>query len=258
MTRPTTILSIAGSDNTSGAGIQADLKTAQALGAYCLCSLTVVTSQNSKKVSKIFNVPNKILASQLKSLSEEYKIDGVKIGLVNNLLSAGVIYNFLSKFRDKVPIVIDPIFQSSNNKKFVKVENFIKINKKFSKLNPVFTPNFNEANLLIKKAKKEITIQKLFFLLNEKYNCKFVITGGDLNSKYCIDYVEVDKKLYDFKSLKKKTKSTHGTGCVFSSALTIFLARGHPLVEAIKRSKKFVDKKIDSSPNFDLQYGPVG
>ena len=76
-------------------------------------------------------MPNKILASQLKSLSEEYKIDGVKIGLVNNLLSAGVIYNFLSKFRDKVPIVIDPIFQSSNNKKFVKVENFIKINKNF-------------------------------------------------------------------------------------------------------------------------------
>ena len=111
--KQTTILTIAGSDNTSGAGIQADIKTSCILGVYCLSAVTTVTSQNSKKISKLFNIPNHILESQLKASFDEYEIDGVKIGLVNNISTAKVIYDFLNNFKKKFPIVIDPIFESN-------------------------------------------------------------------------------------------------------------------------------------------------
>ena len=100
----TTILTIAGSDNTSGAGIQADIKTSYILGAYCLSALTTITSQNSKKFAKLYNIPNHILKAQLKASFDEYKIDGVKVGLVNNISTAKVIYNFLKNFEKKFPL----------------------------------------------------------------------------------------------------------------------------------------------------------
>ena len=81
MVKPTTILSIAGSDNSSGAGIQADLKTAKDLNAYCLNAISVITAQNSKKIVETFNLPLKVIISQIKTLTKEYQIDGVKIGL---------------------------------------------------------------------------------------------------------------------------------------------------------------------------------
>ena len=114
----TTILTIAGSDNTSGAGIQADIKTSCILGVYCLSAVTIVTSQNSQKFPKLFKIPNHILKSQLKASFDEYKINGVKVGLVNDISTAKVIYEFLKQFK-KMPIVIDPILKSTNKKKIL-------------------------------------------------------------------------------------------------------------------------------------------
>ena len=116
--RRTTILTIAGSDNTSGAGIQSDIKTSYILGVYCLTAVTSVTSQNSKKFSKLFNIPNHILKSQLQASIDEYEIDGIKIGLVNTISTAKIIFDFLKNLKKKVPIVIDPILKSTNGKKF--------------------------------------------------------------------------------------------------------------------------------------------
>ena len=127
----TTILTIAGSDNTSGAGIQADIKTSFILGVYCLSAVTTVTSQNSKKFSKLFKIPNHILKSQLKASFDEYKIDAVKVGLVDNISSAKVIYGFLNNLKKKFPIVIDPILKSSNKRKFCKLSEFQKFMKFF-------------------------------------------------------------------------------------------------------------------------------
>ena len=252
----TTILTIAGSDNTSGAGIQADIKTSYILGAYCLSAVTTVTSQNSKKFARLHNIPNHILKAQLKASFEEYKIDGVKVGLVNNISTAKVIYNFLKNF-EKTPIVIDPIFKSTNGKKFCDLIQYQKIHKIFSKLKPIYTPNFHEAEALIGNSVKKINIEKIYQLLKKKYSCQFVITGGDSVSEYCLDYVEIDGKIQVVKSKKKSSKSTHGSGCVFSSSLTIYLAKGYTLIESLKKSKKFINQQIDLSPKLDVKYGPL-
>tara|TARA_B100000963_G_scaffold361418_1_gene396648 strand:- start:914 stop:1693 length:780 start_codon:yes stop_codon:yes gene_type:complete len=253
----TTILTIAGSDNTSGAGIQADIKTSYILGVYCLTAVTTVTSQNSTKFSKLFKIPNHILKSQLKASFDEYKIDGVKIGLVNNISSAKVIYEFLNNFKEKFPIVIDPILKSTNKRKLCDSIEYQKIHKIFSKLNPIYTPNLHEAKALAGCSNKKLNIEKIYQLLKKKYGCQFIITGGDSVSDYCSDYVEVEGKIQAVKSKKKITKSTHGSGCVFSSSLTIFLAKGYTLIESLKKSKRFINQQIDLSPKLDVTYGPL-
>ena len=252
----TTILTIAGSDNTSGAGIQADIKTSYVLNTYCLSAITNVTSQNSKKFSGLYNIPNYILKSQLKASFEEYKIDGVKIGLVNNISTAKVIYSFLKNLKN-TPIVIDPILKSTNRKKFCNSVQYQKIHNIFSKLKPIYTPNFYEAEALIGISVKKMSIEKIYQLLKKKYNCQFIITGGDSASDYCIDYLDVEGKIHTLKSKKKKSESTHGSGCVFSSSLTIFLARGYTLIESLKKSKKFINQRIDRSPVLNVKYGPL-
>ena len=252
----TTILTIAGSDNTSGAGIQADIKTSYILGAYCLSAVTTVTSQNSKKFARLHNIPNHILKAQLKASFEEYKIDGVKVGLVNNISTAKVIYNFLKNF-EKTPIVIDPILTSTNKKKFCNLIQYQKIHKFFSKLKPIYTPNLHEARALIGTSVKKINIEKIYQLLKKKYNCQFIITDGDSVSDYCIDYVEIAGKIHILNSKKKNSSSTHGSGCVFSTSVTIFLAKGYTLIESVKKSKKFINQQIDRSPVLNVKYGPL-
>ena len=252
----TTILTIAGSDNTSGAGIQADIKTSYILGAYCLSAVTTVTSQNSKKFAKLYNIPSHILKAQLIASLDEYKIDGVKVGLVNNISTAKVIYNFLKNF-EKIPIVIDPILKSTNGKRFCDLIQYQKIHKIFSKLNPIYTPNLHEVEALIGNSVKKINIEKIFQLLKKKYNCQFIITGGDLVSDYCNDYIDIEGKVHVVNSKKKNSQSTHGSGCVFSSSLTIFLAKGYTLIESLKKSKKFINQQIDCSPVLNVKYGPL-
>ena len=255
--RRTTILSIAGSDNTSGAGIQSDIKTSHILGVYCLTAVTSVTSQNSKKFNKVFNIPNHILKSQLQASTDEYEIDGIKIGLVNTISTAKIIFDSLKNLKKKVPIVIDPILKSTNGKKFCDSKEFQKIHKIFSKLNPIYTPNLYEAKALIGNDFKKMTIEETYTLLKKKYSCQFIITGGDSRSDYCVDYVDIEGKIHFVKSKKKNTQSTHGSGCIFSSSLTIFLAKGYTLIESLRKSKKFINDKIDSSPILNVKYGPL-
>ena len=97
----------------------------------------------------------------------------------------------------------------------------------------------------------------MFKTLIKQYNSSFIITGGDSESKYSTDYVYIKNKVIKLKSLKRKSSSTHGTGCVFSTALTIFLARGYDLLESTKKSKKFIEWRIKFSPKLDTKYGPL-
>ena len=129
--KQTTILTIAGSDNTSGAGIQADIKTSCILGVYCLSAVTTVTSQNSKKISKLFNIPNHILESQLKASFEEYEINGVKIGLVNNISTAKVIYDFLNHFKKKFLLLLIQFLNQQIKENFVILKSIKKFTKYF-------------------------------------------------------------------------------------------------------------------------------
>ena len=253
------MLSIAGSDNTCGAGIQADVKTCQALSAYCLTCLTTVTSQNSKNVFKIYNLPCIYIKSQINSILKDYKIDCIKIGLISSVSQAKTISKILHKFDSKVPIVVDPIFKSSTDKRFNNFKNYLLIYETISKISPIFTPNLNEAKILLKlKYKTKKTTEEITKEFIEKFKAKVVITDGGNRLDYCEDFLLDKGTVEKFASKKISSKNNHGSGCTFSTALAINLAKGFSLKKSVKLSKDFTRKCILNAPVFNLKYGPVG
>jgi len=257
--RRLTILSVAGSDNSSGAGIQADIKTSEALNAYCLTALTAVTSQNSKSFLEYFILPPNLVISQIVSLLDEYKVDAIKIGLIPSLKLANFLFELIFNRLNKIPIVVDPIYKSTTGKTFFEKSQYLSVYKKLAKISTVITPNLYEARLLSRFEKKNNSnIQTLLVPIYELFDTSVLITGGDNDDLYSNDFLLVDNKITVLKSKKKKTKNTHGSGCTFSTALAIHLAKGFSLVESAKRSKKFIIEGIKRAPKFNLAYGPIG
>ena len=256
MNKKKIILSIAGSDNTSGAGLQADIKTCQLLGGFCLNVLTVVTSQGIKKVNDIQLVSQKLIKSQIISIFNQFKIDGIKIGLLSNVKIAKFIKDFIIKNSINCPLIIDPVFKSTTGTMFYKKTDYKKLFDIFSTINPIFTPNKDEVMLLI-SGKKNKSIHDILKLLFLKYKTPFIVTGISKNKKEISDYLIKDNKIYEFRSPNIDTNNTHGSGCIFSTSLCIYLANGFSLETSIKKSKDFMIQRLKQSPNLGVSYGPV-
>ncbi len=250
------ILSIAGSDNSAGAGVQSDVKTAQSLGCYCFTALTCVTSQNSEKVYRIENVSNDVILSQVKSILNNYKIDAIKIGLLPNLGVIDSLKKLLSK--KKLPLVVDPIFKSTTGHKFMKQKNYILIYNKLASLASIFTPNHYEAQLLLNDKASKLKNKPLLKKIHEIYKIPIVLTGVSNEKITQIDYLIEEGRVSELGVKKLKSRSTHGTGCCFSTALAINLARGYGFNKSVKNSQKQVIASIINSHNFGVKYGPIG
>jgi len=250
------ILSIAGSDNSAGAGIQSDVKTAQSLGCYCFTAVTCVTSQNSEKVYRIENVSNDVILSQVKSILNNYKIDVIKIGLLPNLGVIDSLKKLLSK--KKLPLVVDPIFKSTTGQKFMEQKNYISIYSKLSSLASIFTPNHYEAELLLNDKANKLKDKLLLKKIHEIYKIPIVLTGVSIEKIRQIDYLIEEGRVSELGIRKLVSRSTHGTGCCFSTALAINLARGYGFLRSVKNSQKQVVASIINSHNFGVKYGPIG
>ena len=149
MNKKKIILSIAGSDNTSGAGIQADIKTCQLLRVFCLSVVTVVTSQGQNKVEDYQLVSKKVIKSQILSIFSQFKVDAIKIGLLSDVKVAEFIRDFILQNSIDCPVVIDPVFKSTTGTMFYNKKEYKKIFEIFSSIKPIFTPNKSEVDLLI-------------------------------------------------------------------------------------------------------------
>ena len=254
------ILSVAGSDNTAGAGIQCDIKVASALKVYCVNCITTVTSQDSNAVKKIFELPRDIILSQIKTISNEFKVDGIKIGLISNVKSAESIVTLLEKKFINIPIVVDPIRKSTTNSLLVTKCDYLLINKILSKLKPIFTPNLAEIKTLLNLPNiDKIPKEKLIKIFYNEYKSNVVLTSGDEPKDVCEDFFLDEKlKVKSVKSRKIKTKNSHGSGCTFSTALCINLVNNKNLYDSVVSAKKFTEKSLVLAPKLDLKYGPVG
>ena len=254
------ILSVAGSDNSCGAGVQCDIKVASALKVYCVNCITTVTSQDSNGVKKIFELPKEIILSQLKTILNEFKVDGIKIGLISNVKSAESIVAQLKKNFNNIPIVVDPIRKSTTNSLLVSKYNYLIINKILSKLSPIFTPNLSEIKTLLNlKNTDKIPKEKLIKNFHNEYKSKVVLTSGDEPKGICEDFFLDEKlKVRSVKSKKIITKNSHGSGCTFSTALCVNLVNNKNLHDSVISAKKFTEKSLVLAPKLGLKYGPVG
>jgi hydroxymethylpyrimidine/phosphomethylpyrimidine kinase len=238
------VLSIAGSDSSSGAGIQADLKTLSSLGTYGCSAITAITVQNTKNIFEVFPIPSEIVIRQINSVLNDIRIDAIKIGMVYD----GIIINKIFKIlkNTNIPIIVDPIFTSTSGKNLIKYEAIKALTKKILPIATIITPNINEATQLsgIDIKNKEDLVKSLTKM--KKLGPKNVIVkGGHLLSEHSIDTLIDDKlNIIEFSNSRISIPENHGSGCNFSAALSAYISQGYEIPIACKLANEFINSVL--------------
>ena len=233
------ILIIAGFDPSGGAGIVADLETIHKLGARAAAAVTAVTIQNSKKFIEYSALQSAKLKQQLNVIFEEFKIVGVKIGMLGNRANAEAVAEMIEKHRPP-QTVLDPIHKSTTGGILNDDVAFAVIKERIFPYTTVITPNKDEALYLLGKGSENLPPAKLAMQLVEKYPLKSVIITGNEGKNSIYDLVYDNENANLIQSKKAKVKSARGTGCRYSSALTYYLSKGIFLNESALLAKDLV------------------
>lgn len=239
-------LSIAGSDSSGGAGIQADIKTMSALGIYSCTVITAITAQSTSKVDDILPMSSQIVKKQIESVLEDIPINAIKIGMVFNNEIITAVSDILNQ--SKIPIVLDPIVTAGTGAQLLQKEFVNDFKSKLVPICDVITPNIHEAEMLSGiKIKTEKDIKNTASKIQELGAKNVIVKGGHFrnDSETIFDIVLDEKgKFTVFKNPRMKFVETHGSGCNFSAAVTSFLAMKYPVVNACFLANKYVHRSI--------------
>ena len=257
-----TVLVIAGSDPSGGAGIQADLKTLTSLGVYGMTAITALTEQNTNGVSDIFEIPLDFVVKQINCCLSDIHINAVKIGMLHSAELIFAVYealndnNILSK--KDINIVLDPVMVAKGGHKLLK-ENAVDALKNFIyKVHPILTPNIPEAEILTGMKINNLTdmknVGKEIINLGASY---VILKGGHMETPFITDLYIDDSEIHSIKTKKILTNHTHGTGCTMSSALSAFLAKSFNVKYSFENANKYVNNAIKTSPKFGRGNGPI-
>ncbi len=242
-------LTIAGSDSSAGAGIQADLKTFSALGVYGLTAVTCVVAEIPGKVSRIEPVSAGIVHEQIELLVKNFQIGAIKTGL---LCSAEIISAVAKAIRgtdrmsaSRVPVVIDPVIVATSGDTLLEPTAIEAYEKELFPLASLITPNLDEAERLLgREIKDRQAMHRSGKELERKFGTAILLKGGHLRGRDAVDLLFIDGKVIEFSAPFVPGVATHGTGCTYSAAITAGIASGLSLEEAITRAKKFVTESI--------------
>ena len=258
------VLSIAGSDCSAGAGIQADLKTFIANGVYGMTVITSLTAQNPEKVKMIEDVSIEMLKNQIEAIFDVMEVSAIKIGMLNSKENGEVVYSNLLKYKAK-NIVLDPVMIATSGKSLIKDEtkNFL-VNKLF-KIADIITPNLDETKEIVKIILKNENIENIDSIEKMKTYGKIIanftekwvlIKGGHLSSS-AVDILMNKDEIHILEAERISTNNTHGTGCSLSSAIASNLAKGYSMLESVKKAKNFVLCSIKNSIDFGEIAGTI-
>ena len=250
------VLSIAGSDCSGGAGIQADLKTIMYHKCYGMSVITALTSQNTLGVTGILETPLSFIDEQLDSVFSDIYPNAVKIGMLANAKTVELVSDYLLKVRAK-NIVVDPVMVSTSGSKLINDEAILLLKSKLFKIASIITPNIYEAEILseIKIQTKEEMI-KAAKIISKFCNKAVLIKGGHLKTT-ASDLLYVDKKYYWFDAKIIDNKNTHGTGCTLSSAIASNLANGFNIVDSVEKAKIYITNAIKMKLDIGKGRGPL-
>lgn len=236
------LLTIAGSDPSGGAGIQADLKTFSALGCYGMSVITALTAQNTQGVQGIQAVPVEFLALQLTSIFDDVMPDAVKIGMVGNAQNTKLLVEIIKKYKPK-NIVLDPVMVSTSGDDLID-KNAVEILKtELIPLVDLITPNKEEAFMLGCETSKDLA------KLGSKAS---LLTGGDTKEPTCVDVLASSMGAKAFEGRRIRTRNTHGTGCTLSSAIAANLAKGLSMQKAVVEAKNYITKALEHADALGL------
>ncbi len=251
-----TALSIAGSDPSGGAGIQADIKTMTANGVYAMSAVTALTAQNTMGVSGIMEVTPDFLAEQLDRVFEDIFPDAVKIGMVSSAELIEVIADKLTQYKAK-NIVLDPVMVATSGARLINEEAVEALKTRLIPLADVITPNIPEAAVLagmdISAAEDMETAAKK---IQAQFGCAVLLKGGHQLNDANDMLVGKDTKQW-FNGVRIDNPNTHGTGCTLSSAIASGLAKGYGLAEAVDMAKKYISGALAAMLDLGKGSGPM-
>jgi len=246
---PPIALTIAGSDSSAGAGVQADLKTFSALGVYGLTAITCIVAEIPGKVSRIEPVSARIVCEQIEVLVRNFPIGAMKTGLLCSaeIISsvAKAIGNIDGKLATRIPLVIDPVIVATSGDPLLEPAAIKAYEKELFPLARLITPNLDEAERLLGIEINDCqSMHRAGKELERKFATAILLKGGHLSGDHAIDLLFANGNVIEFSAPFVRGVATHGTGCTYSAAITAGLACGLALQEAIRRAKKFVTKSI--------------
>ncbi|MEA4816143.1 MAG: bifunctional hydroxymethylpyrimidine kinase/phosphomethylpyrimidine kinase [Lachnospiraceae bacterium] len=251
-----TVLTIAGSDSSGGAGIQADIKTITMHGMYAMSAITALTAQNTTGVYGIFEATPEFVGNQIDCIFNDIRPDAVKIGMVSNSEIIEVIAERLKKYNAK-NIVADPVMVSTSGSKLLSDEAKDSLITKLLPLASVITPNIPEAEAISGLSiKTEEDMLKAAEKIASEIKVAVLVKGGHLVND-AIDLLYENGKYSWFKGKRINTKNTHGTGCTLSSAIACNLAAGKSLEESIKGAKEYLTGALLAGLDLGSGNGPL-
>ena len=241
---PPVALTIAGSDSSAGAGIQADLKTFGALGVYGLSAITCVVAETPGRVSRIEPVSVGILRAQIEVLLRSFPVAAIKTGL---LFSGEIAHEVATAAADhsSIPLVVDPVMIATSGDLLLRDDAIAVYEEELFPRAAVITPNLDEAGRLFGEPLADAAAQReAGSVLAKKYGVPVLIKGGHLAGDRAIDLLFRNGEMTEFSAPFSRGISTHGTGCTYSAAIAAGLAKKLSLEEAIRRAKTFVTAAI--------------
>ena len=248
-----TALTVAGSDCSGGAGIQADLKTMTMNGVYAMSAITALTAQNTTGVRAIQESTPEFLKQQLDAIFQDIYPDAVKIGMVSSCQLIRVIADRL-RYYDAKNVVVDPVMVATSGSALMKTDAVRTLVEELIPLSSLVTPNVPEAEILsgltIKTKEDMMTAAKQ---LGDRYHCAVLLKGGhSINDAN--DLLYANGELIWFEGKRIDNPNTHGTGCTLSSAIAANLAKGFTLAESVQRAKNYISGALGAM--LDLGKGP--
>ena len=256
------VLSIAGSDSSGGAGIQADLKTFSALGVYGATAITAITAQNTLGVHSQLALTPEIVYEQIIAVIDDIHPQAIKIGMLSNTNIVIAVADALSKY--SIPIILDPVIVSSSGHRLLSVDAIDAIKERLLPTATLLTPNIPEMIALTNMplASDDEKMRAALWLMNYGINA-ILLKGGHEDGEIKKDILYIKSKddihISYLSSPTIQTKNIHGTGCTLSSAIAAFIARGLNLEEAITKAKEYITDAIRYGANIEIGkgYGPV-
>lgn len=248
------VLTIAGSDSSGGAGIQADLKTFAALGTYGMSCICALTAQNTKGVTMVVNTPVDMVQAQLAAIYDDIPPKAVKTGMLSSALIVETVAHFLAAHKE-IPLVVDPVMVATSGAVLLEKEAIESYKQRLIPLATLITPNIPEAEVLSKMEIRNLEdMKEAAKRLMDLGPSAVLVKGGHLVEE-AQDVLYDGKAFHVFKGERIDTENTHGTGCTLSSAIAAGLAKGLPLEDAVGEAKIYMTGAIRRAVSDSVGHG---
>ena len=252
------VLSIAGTDPSGGAGIQADIKTITALGGFATTAITALVAQNTQGVYRIVDVPEDFIAQQIENVLDDIGADAIKTGMLHTLGVMKTVADMLKRKAATIPLVVDPVMVAKSGDALLLENAQAAVRDWLVPLATVVTPNQPEAEILAGMAigtrAEQVEAGQRIVALGAR---AALIKGGHLPGDTVCDVLVLDGRVEQFESPRIHSTSTHGTGCTLSSAIATGLAQGLDIVAAVRRGRSYTWEAIRTAPGYGKGHGPL-